>query len=310
MNPESLSYFETCQRKGYWGQFWEAQRLSGKEMAVRAIREAVIAPEAQEAPFGEVAGSAVLQLAEDRGLAVEGRTVYAEVIHYAALSDILVSAIRKPKDRPWIAPPEFPPDCFLSSDGNYLRRIVLVSHWTDSRKESEARSWKSLGLMAEHNLPMQLAVLVIGQNRAGKRRGPWTQGYLHPSNHQLRFRRRKGGFRSEGNRFKETWEQIYREDHAEISRETWLQSMLTDDVLPEVCFSIELPVLEPPHRQRILQMAEHKLDALHSLKEKPDAQLSTCDWPVACQFKKCCHVEPEREPSEKLGFVRIQTSQG
>lgn len=308
--PELLTMLENCPRAGYWGQRWQAQRLLPSRMVAEALRVALQGSNS-EFPWGEQAGDAMLQLCEDRGLDHDGRTLYATALHHAALADILVSAIRKPSDPAWKSPPaskHWTSAAYLSAKGDYLRRVVLVSHWTAERQEAESRSWYSLGEMAQYGLPMQMAVLVIGQNKVGKRRGPWTQGFLHPQSHELRFRRRKGGFRSEGNPFKDSWEQVWREDHAEISRETWLQAMLTDDVLPEVCFSVELPLLEPLHRQRILEIRERKLDALHAMKEKPDLQLSGCHWPIPCQFLRCCWSSPEREPSQKTGFVRIQTS--
>jgi hypothetical protein len=281
-----------------------------KEMTTLAVREALIAPNEQGRVFGEVAGDAMMQIASERSLnETEAlHRTYPCVIHHACLADLLVSAVRKPTDPPWLIPPKvyaWTSGCYLAPAGDCLRRVVLVSHWTDERRDAESRNWYSLGEMAHYNLPMQLVVFVVGQQRNGKRSSPWTSGFLHPKNKQLRFRKRKNGFRQEGNVFADSWEKIYREDHAEISREKWLESMLVDDVLPEVCFRVDIPIPGTLHLERIREMAARRLEKLYSMTKKPDKQLSTCDFPVPCQFRRCCHAEPEREPSVKQGFVPL-----
>src|SRR6266568_2045406 len=230
-----------------------------------------------------------MQLAEDRGLQTQEHDIYSEVIHHAALSDILVSAIRKPTDEPWLVPEpvqNWTSACFLSPDGTYLRRIALVSNWSDSRHYSECRGWFTMGEIAHYGLPMQIVVLVIGQERRGKRSSPWVSGFLHPMNHELRFRkRRKGPMRGGGvgQVFNDRWEKIWREDHAEITRESWLNGMLKDDILSDVCFKVDVPVPDKTHCQRIRDMAARKLEQLGNIIEKPEGNLSTCDFPVPCQ---------------------------
>jgi hypothetical protein len=75
------------------------------------------------------------------------------------------------------------PSCFLV--GQKLRRIALVSHWTDERHYAEARSWRTLGEICVYGLPMEQVVVVLGQNRKGKRYGAWSKGFQHPQSKQL-----------------------------------------------------------------------------------------------------------------------------
>ena len=307
-----LTNYEHCQRKSFYGLSWQRNRLSAVGMMAKAIRVAVTAPNASETAFGELAGSEVMQLAADRGLETENPEVYEAVIHTAALSDILVSAIRKPGSPPWQIPEvvqNWTSAAYLSPDGSYLRRIALVSHWSDERQCGESRAWFTLGEIEAYRLPMQIAVLVLGQQRNGRRTGsPWCSGFLHPRNHELRFRKRSKGTRTDGNVFNDKWEKILREDHAEISRETWLESMLRDDVLPDVCFKVDVEIPTEKQLQRIREMRDRKLEKIAALTEKPEANLSTCDFPVPCEFKRCCHAAVEREPSEKIGYLRIQAA--
>jgi len=306
-SPNLLSDLEQCPRKAYYSPF-QPYKLSPREMTLEAINLALRQEESPDGGFGEVAGAAVMQLAEDRGLDTDAQDLYSRVIHIAALSDILVSAIRKPTDEPWTRPDpvqNWTSGAYLSPDGRNLRRICMVSHWSDERHYSECRSWFTLGEMSHYKLPMQIVVLVVGQERCGKRHTPWTSGYLHPNNHELRFRKRSKGSRSDGNVFNDRWEKIWREDHAEISRETWLNAMLKDDILRDVCFRVDVPVPPAEQMKRIREMAARKVERLQSLTEKPEPNLSGCDWPIPCCFRKLCHSIPEREPSEKNGFVRI-----
>ena len=307
--PELLTNYETCDRKGFYSRSWEPQKLIVARMMQEAIRQALLAPEGD---YGEIAGSAMLQLAADRGLDEKEHThkIYDCVVHHAHIADLVTTLLRKPGDPPWRTPEpvqNWTPDCYLSADGSFLRRVVLVSHWSDERHASECRSWFTLGEQAHYGLPMQLAIIILGQQRDGIRiSSPWACGFLHPTNHELRFRKRDKGVRQPGNVFGDTWQRIHREDHDEISREKWLESMLCDDVLYEVCFREDIPVPPLPHLHRARRMAEAKLERLYATKYVPEANLSSCDWPVPCPFRKICHTLPEKEPEEKYGFIRIE----
>jgi hypothetical protein len=298
---DSLINLEICPRKAFLSRQWERQRMGGAEMVSEAIRGAVIASKAQEEAFGDMAGSTVLSLAETRGLNVpEQCNLYDSAIHYASLADILVSVIRKPDDPAWLVTE----NGFMSPDGAHLRRFVLVSHWTRDRHYSECRSWRTLYPMSQTGLPMQILVFVIGQERNGKRHSHWTKALRHTIGRtNIRFRRRVG---NTSGGFRDSWTEIWREDHDEISREMWLNALLKDDVLRDLCFTIPMPELTRAQRQFFKDLARRKLDKIERMKEKPPLQLTNCDWPVKCQFLQCCHSLPEKEPSEKLGFIQIE----
>ena len=287
MNTASLlTAYEPCHRKGYWARDWERQKLDAAEMLQRAIASGVM--EADRQDFGEVAGEEIMWLAESRGLETKSHQVYDSAIHHACLADILTTAIRKPSEAPWTRPDPlgggWVSGAFLDPSGSYLRRIVLATSWSDERHYSEIRSWHSLGEIAQYGLPMQQVVLILGVQRDGKRHSPWTKGLLHPQNRKLRFRKAGGG------PFKETWERIWREDHGEIDRMDWLQGMLDDDILRDVCFKVEIPIPGATELERLRDMAQRKLDRLAGMAKLPDPQLSTCDWPLPCVFQRECHA--------------------
>ena len=144
---------------------------------------------------------------------------------------------------------------------------------------------------------MQMAVIVLGQSRGGKRHGPWARALRHPANKKLRFRKKHAV--SEG--FKNTWLDVWREDYDDISTQDWLQGMLNDGVLQDVCFMVEIPVPGEVARQKVLDMGTRKLETLENMKELPDPQLTGCDWPQPCAFRTPCHGG--REPQK--GVFRI-----
>lgn len=301
-----LTASETCQRKGFFSRSWTSTKIRPTEMTLAGIKAALVATEAPDGAFGNVAGTEIMQLAQDRGMETDSPRLYDAVLHHASIADLISTVIRKPNDPPWQLAPAIKgwnPDCFISPDGNYLRRVLVVSNWSDERHSSEFRSWHTLGNIAHLKLPMQLVVCIIGQMRDGLRpSSPWASGFQHPTNHQLRFRKKS---RSQSEVFSEKWEKIYREDHDEITREDWLEAMLKDDVLREVCFREDIPIPPTPHLQRVRDMASKKLERLYALKETPEANLSGCDWPVACPFRRLCHTLPEKEPEEKYGFIAL-----
>jgi len=305
--PELLTNYETCDRRGYWSRSWAPQKLDATRMVSEAVRQALMAPTGD---WGELAGSAVMQLAQDRGLDTTSTRIYDSAVHHACLADLITTCIRKPGDPPWLTPEPvdgWTPSCYLSPSGDFLRRVVIVSHWSDERHASECRSWYTLGEQAVYKLPVQMIVIVIGQQRDGKRPGsPWTSGFLHPSSRNLRFKKRNKGVKQPGNVFKDTWIKVYREDHGEISRKKWLDQMLIDDVMQDVCFKEDIPVPPHPHLQRARRTAAQKLERLYALNYIPDVNYSGCDWPVPCPFRNLCHTLPEKAPEEKYGFVRLQ----
>jgi hypothetical protein len=304
-SAELLSAYEVCPRKAYLASRWQRNKLSTVQTLRESLYRVLAAPEAPaEASWGQMAGETVLDLAASPGIDISGENVYACAMNLANLADIILTAIRKPDEKPWHEESIQNWTSYLSPEGDKLRRLVIVSHWSQDRHYSECRNWFTFGPMAAFRLPMDLVVLIIGNERNGRRHSHWCKALLHPANKkQLRFRRRVG---NTSGGFKESWVEIWREDHEEISRETWLNCMLADDVLRDCCFTIHMPQMPPEQCQYYMELAARKMEMVQAMREKPPLQLTGCDFPVKCQFLKPCHDIPEKDPSEKLGFVRIK----
>jgi hypothetical protein len=307
VTADLLTDYETCDRKGFWSQAYRRKRLDATTMVRKAIAAGVTS-DSREWTWGEIAGQTIMDLAESPGMETPAsHHLYESVIHHAALADILTTAIRKPLEHPWtVRPPEtvagapWASSAFLDPSGLRLRRVLPVSTWTDERHYSSIRSWYGLGEVAAYGLPMTQVVLVLGSHRDGRRSGPWTKGFLHPQNHKLRFRKKS---RSSSEVFSDRWEQVWREHRDEIDTRTWLQAMLDDDVLRDVCFTVDIPVPSAPERKRICEMAAQKMERLKRI-TLPEASMSVCDRP-ACPFKGCCWSWPEYAPDKSSVFISI-----
>jgi hypothetical protein len=174
-----------------------------------------------------------------------------------------------------------------------------VSNWGDDRHFGECRGWFSMGEICAYNLPMQLVVAVIGQSKGGKRHGPFTKGLQHPVNRKLKFKKKN----NPSEPFKSSWLPIWREDHDEISTESWLNSMLEDTVLPDHLFKVDIPLPNQDAQMKIKDLMCKKLEEIETSDILPDQNMSTCDFPVPCVFRNNCHSG--NNPSGKYGFVKI-----
>ncbi len=303
-SPSLLTAYEPCNRKGIWARDWERIKIDLTELLQAGIKEGLTT---ERKDFARAAGEKIVAIAAEREIVSDQYDLYTQVIHHAAIAEIVTSAIRKPSERPWgIAEPVTLPggqtwygDAFLAPDGSKLRRVALTSNWSDDKHYSFARSWYSIGEVCAHNLPMQQATIIIGQMRNGKRHGFWSHGLRHPVSKQLRFRKKN----DKAVPFKSTWIEVWREDYDEIHTSDWLSAMHSDGVLADVAFNVDVPVPEPKARQQIMDLAARRLEQLWTEKELPNQQLSTCDFPVPCLFRSNCHRGDP--PSGRYGFVKI-----
>lgn len=281
-----LTAFESCARRGVWSQQWEYHRLTASQMVARAVTEAL----RSNAPDpGQLAGDTVMTLASERGLdTLDSVNVYRSVVNHAAIADIVTTAIRRPGQPPW--------------DDSTLRRFLPVTAWNDTRKQHEIRSWDGIGEVCRTGLPMQMVVAVLAQTSGGRRHGYWSKALLHPQRSSLRFKKRT---RATIEGFKESWIPCWREDHDEITRDKWLQSMMDDGVLQESLFVVNIPVPGELEVRSVNDLAVRQMDRLNGITELPDKQMSTCDGPLhPCEFRHCCWGQTESRPEEG-GFDQI-----
>jgi len=291
---------EECDRKSFLSQQWEKNKLPSARMLDLGIRAGLTYCGDD---YGTEAGSYVFELGATRGLDSEQYDLHSEVVHVASMADIVSVAARKKGDKPWKVPEpleDWNPSCFISPDGNYLRRIVAVPNWSEERQNSIARSWATLGPVAFYGLPMQIGVVITGNKRDGRYHSFWSHALQHPQNKKLRFRKKN----DIANGFKSSWLECWRPDHDEISTQSWVNSMVEDDVLRDVFFKIDMPRMESISRNRVMDVARRKIEKIKNTKTLPDEQYSGCSWPQRCQFLSACNKGDS--PNGRYGFVPIE----
>ena len=297
-SAELLEGADRCGRIPYLSRSWQRRTMSPMSVLYRAIELGLESPD--EDP-GQAAGDHVMTLAVDRGLETPQSDLFGLANHLAAIAD-LVTWILRPQG-PWERPENvkvgsavWESGAFLSASGTRLRRILLVDHWNEARELAESHSWRSFGECAAYGMPMDQTIVVLGQNRSGRRHGAFSKAWTHPVSKQIRFRKRDGsGF--DGN-----WTPIYREDW-EGSREGWLDAMTQDSVLGDSVLSVEL--LPPDEAPTIRLLAERGLTRLREATALPDPHLSQCDGISPCAYRDACWTF--QPPSEQLGFVRLSS---
>lgn len=303
-SPQALVALERCQCAGFFSKYWKRRKLDDTEMIQEGLR---VGFTTTRSDLGQAAGEHCYKLGSDPGLQTDQADSHSQVVHLAALADILATSIRKKEEAPWVLPDPvklgngvvWRSEAFLSPDETHLRRVVLVSSWSDDRHYAEARSWRTLGEVCALEMPMQEIVCVIGASRNGKRHSWWTHGLRHPFNRKLRFRKKH----QIDDGFKASWNEVWREDFDDISTRDWLQAMLDDGVLKDSLFKVDVPIPEKVARQQIIDLAIRKLDRVSQMESRPDKNLSTCDWPTPCHFRTPCHRN--EEPNGRYGFVQI-----
>lgn len=290
---------EECERKAFFSRQWEKKKITPARMLDLGIK-AGLTYDGED--FGEEAGSVVYELGATRGLDSEQYDVHSEVVHLASLADIISVAARKKGDKPWKSPDaleDWKPSCFISPDGNYLRRIVTVSNWSEERQNSITRSWATLGPAAFYDLPMQIGVIITGARRDGRYHSFWSHALQHPQNKKLRFRKKNDIAKG----FKESWLECWRPDHDEIGTKEWLDAMIGDDVLRDLFFKIDMPRMEEVSRKRVMDVAKRKVDKIQNTKTLPDEQYAGCSWPTRCSFLGCCSRGDV--PNGRTGFIPV-----
>lgn len=293
--------YEECERKGFLAQRWEKNKMPPNTVLDDGIRTGL---EHSGKDFGEESGSRVFELAATRGLDSKEYDQHSEAVHLANLADIITTATRKSGDKSWIKPEEnneWIPSCFISHDGNYLRRVVTLNTWSEERQNSLCRSWETLGPIAFYNLPMQIAVAVIGNHRNGKWHSFWAHALQHPQNKKLRFRKKN----DIATGFKSSWLECWRPDHDEINTKDWLDAMIGDDVLRDVFFKVDMPRMEEISRERVMEVARRKMERIRNTKTLPDENYSGCSWPVKCQFLSVCNRG--EIPNGRYGFIPVSS---
>lgn len=302
---ELIANFDSCERRGFFETEWKPQRLHPTVMVSQAMFSAL--SQTERSDVGELAGENVIEMCANRGLNLTHYDLYGIGVHHACIADILSTFLVWRQDAPWrvvepkvIGECQWTPSSLMDANGT-LHRIALVDHWNDGRELAELHSWKTTGDMAVFRAPMVLHVFVLGASRGGKRHSAWTKGLLHPKNRKLRFEKKhqkKVGFQ-------DTWYQVWREDHDQITREQWLEAMDEDRCFDNLAITLPLTPPTPERASRVIEILKRKAERLSKIRQLPDPCYSACDGFTPCPFQSCCFGSEESTPEEVGNFLPI-----
>lgn len=302
-SPSLLNDADRCLRLAHLSQRWQPPAIHPTEALYQAIERGLMDDSGDDP--GEVASEHLMELATGRGLDSNQEDLLGQAEHLGGIASFVTWILRTGEAWKRPEPIKLPngtiwtPSAFLSADESHLRRVVLCGRWDAYRMVQEEHDWRTLE-SAIYGVPMDLIVIVLGQERSGRRHGPLTKGWQHPVSKTLRFRKRDG----EG--FDGAWNAIYREQ-SNFSREDWLDAMVEDGVLSESVLIHQAGLSET--FPDVKTIAENALDRIGGTEYAPQPQLSRCfDRFHPCPFRSAC---PQgKEPSEDLGFTKLLVLHG
>lgn len=295
LSARDLDTYDRCERRYAYERDWEPLILSPMGLLYRAFEGAL--PEIQPE---ESAKSIALKLAAKMEIRTTALEPYAVANHIGALAGILATYIRAKLGMLMPSPVtesldgyEWKPGTFEDSSG-LRHRFVLVDHWDDDRLSSEAHSWATIGELAATGRPLTLHAIVVGASRGGRRHSPWTKGYLHPANRQLRFGRRK----SKQSGFNGEWLETWREA-SNVGVQDWIRVMQEDGVLADLVVS--RPIKMNPTD---IRLEAARADIVRLLPKMASEQVSSpmrrssCDevGRGPCPFQPICYAPTETTP--------------
>lgn len=190
-----------------------------------------------------------------------------------------------------------------------LHRIVLAAYLDDDSLRSFAHAWQTIGELAAMERPITLTVVLIGAQRGGRRHTPWAKAFQHPIQKVLRFGRRKG---SKADGFTEGWKEVWREQ-SNITAETWLDRMKTDEMLGELILSRKVNYNADDERMKTARrdMLEIADEMVRARTDVP-MRRSSCDelGRSACPFQPCCYAPTPTEPDDLSHLYRPRDRMG
>ena len=330
LNASSLTTFQSCIRRAHLERHWRVARPRPKTLFDSCLRKAVL----------RIAQGATIQtaLVEERTRFMdiaahgldwrEGRDPWASTQEWCAmLGPILVAISRAGLPKLKQAFPRyvtldntvlwylsaFAEESETPGVLSQLHRWVTVDAWDDDACARALHSWAVMGDMAMAGCGMTLHVVVIGQERSGRRQSAWAKAWKHSlSAVGMRFRSKDkdGQWQTPKG---DGWSPFWLADNPRIDPAAWCDQMDDDEVTPLLLksLSIALPSEESVRQTREQILFEGQRLAA-SLAERPGAAdgmslpmaRGACDGWVPCPWQWACYRE---HPAEGIGDLGIYT---
>lgn len=278
--------FDRCHRRLAYERTHEPLTISPLGLLYAAVERSLMALDAIQGVKDAVA-NVTSRLEVNSG----DLSPISSVRHVQAMGEVIALALREKLGQATIPAPvpleshEWQPGLFDFKGS--LHRIVLASHLDDDSLRSFAHAWQTIGELAAMERPIFLTIVVIGAQRGGRRHSHWTKAFQHPiQKSALRFAPRK-----KNDEFTANWKPIWREQ-SNISAETWLERMKSDEVIGDLIVSRKINY--DGEDQRMIQAKKDMLEIAEQMETaRTDAPMrrSSCDeiGRGACPFQACCY---------------------
>jgi hypothetical protein len=288
LTSEILTSYDACERRALWASQYERFRTPPLAALYRALDAGLTG----EKP--EMAGHALMHIAATESLDVRTYAVYDAAVHYAHLATLLATYLRA-KGPPWthvedatLGRHQWRSACY-ETGGKEMRRLALIDHWSDDRRDQEMRGWRTYGEMAVLNRPVLLNAIAIGSVHQGRRVSAWTQAWTHPKNRHIRFKRK-----ASSESFSGAWLKQWRE-HADLTAEQWLDQMARDGIFADLVHTTLVPV--PPRIEETVGDMKRIARELESMQAVPPMRRTGCYGFSPCPFLAVCYGAQEAVPS-------------
>ncbi|HEY3620773.1 MAG TPA: hypothetical protein VGK96_28550 [Candidatus Sulfotelmatobacter sp.] len=295
LTPAMLDEHDRCERRYALSRKYEPRSITPLGLLYAALEAALVSEDPEQE-----AKDTTLRIAQERDLdTAENR--FMVVRHTGYLAGILAVALQcrlgnleKQEPVPF-GEHEWHSNLFSG------HRIVLMGHWNDDALRSYAHSWGTIGELAALERSLTLTAVILGSHSHGRRHSAWTKGHLHPSNRELRFRKRSGGSLD--------WQEVWR-DQSQIATVDWLKVMQSDGVLDELILNREIRY--DPADSRMVQARSDMKDMARSMphtQETSPMRRSACDevGRGACPYQACCYSPTPVTPDQLPHLYRIRS---
>ena len=314
----SLPSWQACRRQFLLYHDYRVLRRRPKVLFDQCLRKAIVALSAggDVLTVIEDAKTSLLHEAANPGMDVpQAANAYQIAKDYCAMFETILRAIAKTTLLTLHDPVPVVESAvqwnFLAhaDDSGTLHRWITADSWTEDDFIRELHSWRTIGDLIFARVPMKLHVVLIGQQRNGRRASPWARAFTHPriSNFKVRFRKVDGGPLL-------GWKAYYLADHPDADIDEWVSQMYAEGVAQTLIqhVDVECPtdaVCEAA-RAQVIREAIAAREAIANRSMIPwhvyPMARNVCDGIVPCPFQPACYSEQVVDPST-LGLYQRRT---
>jgi len=313
LDANVLSDWQACRRRSLLAADWRPLRWRPKSLLDACLRRGILElSSARPRPVAEIASDAkstLLQTAASPGLDVDdGTNPYKIAKDLCAMLDTILHAISRMTLLVLADAPPVPLSSILTwrptspvDESGVLHRWITVDRWDHPHLVRELHSWRTFGDIAILRAPLTLHVIVIGQNRDGRRASSWARGWRHAAmpNTKIHFRKK------DGTAFNGTWKPVYFADDINADADAWVDQMLAEGAVGELIQHV--PIAVPAESVCLDTVRQLMYEGVRIRDAHADAAVDWSGWPMSraacdglagpCPFQYLCYSAEKLDPA-------------